>query len=422
MILSSADLKRILGGNQIIRLSAIVEIVERKPALSGREGLFIYIKRYPELSEFEATFTLWIESDGSEPDDIVISELLKILPKAQVKPGLLTEITTTEFRSQSTLEAPAAAPAPQIDLSAFEARFEALMEEVRDQMLLVHSGRPGKDGANGRDGVDGRDGRDLVATEASLEDLQNVEQNIAKEDGQVLTWKNGVWQNLFIPQIVSSISGGGGTSGTEGGGGLSLLGSGAWRYSSSTAGNPASSRVQFDNADPSLATFAYVSRYNNENKDVYNLFPVLVTTGTLLYIQGNDADNYYLYEVTADTVQVGGTHLEVSIALIAEGADSGFSNNDVLTLGSYSTTPGGGGVEEAPLDGAYYVRQNGQWVNLADALLDLQEQALDDLDAGDFTTGVTNANNSTGLDAGDFTAGTATTTVTTDFDGGNFTP
>lgn len=51
MILSSADLKRILGGNQIIRLSATVEIVEGKPAFSGREGLFIYIKRYPELGE-----------------------------------------------------------------------------------------------------------------------------------------------------------------------------------------------------------------------------------------------------------------------------------------------------------------------------------------------------------------------------------
>ena len=213
MILSSADILRILGGNQIIRLAAKVQLVENKPAISGREGLFIYIKRYPELAEFEATFTLWIESDGSEPDDIVIAELKKLLPKVQVKPGLMTEVKTTEFRSESTLEAPAAAPIPQVDMSALEARFEALAEDIQDQMLLVHSGRNGQDGRDGRDGVDGRDGRDLVATEANLEDLQNVEQNIAKEDGQVLTWKDGVWQNLFIPQIVSSISSfGGGTT------------------------------------------------------------------------------------------------------------------------------------------------------------------------------------------------------------------
>lgn len=210
MILSSADIIRILGGDPIIRLAAKIAIVDGKPAVSGREGLYIYVNRFPVLGEFEATFTLWIESDGSEPEDIVVAQIQRLLPKVQVKSGLLTTVTTTEFRSESTQEAPQAPAVAQVDTSALEARFEALAEDIQDRMLLVGPGRPGRDGRDGADGKDGRDGRDLIATDAKLEDLQNVEQNIAKEDGQVLTWKDGVWQNLFVPQIISSISGGGG--------------------------------------------------------------------------------------------------------------------------------------------------------------------------------------------------------------------
>jgi hypothetical protein len=217
MILSSADILRILGGNQIIRLSAKIEVVEARPSISGREGLFIYIKRYPELSEFEATFTLWIESDGSEPDDLVVAELLKILPKTAVKTGLLTEITTTEFRSQNTLEAPKATPTAQADMSALEARFEALVEDVQDRMLLVHSGLPGAPGAPGKDGRDGIDGKDLNATEVALEDLADVEIGLEKAKGQVLTWDGLQWTNRYIPQVYPSGggAGGGGLAGAD---------------------------------------------------------------------------------------------------------------------------------------------------------------------------------------------------------------
>ncbi|MGA0101322.1 MAG: hypothetical protein ACO3HF_04675, partial [Burkholderiaceae bacterium] len=216
MILSSADILRVLGGSEIIRLSAKLKIVDAKPALSGAEGLFIYVGRFPRLEEFEATWTIWIESDGSEPDDLVIAEIKKLLPRVEVLPGLMTEVTTTEFRSESTQSAPEApqAQTTQVDLAQYEERFQALVEDVQDQMLLVTSGRPGKDGQDGRDGADGRDGRDLVATEADLEDLQNVEEGIVKEKGQVLTWDGSKWTNLFVPQIVSSISGKGGGGGT----------------------------------------------------------------------------------------------------------------------------------------------------------------------------------------------------------------
>ena len=76
---------------------------------------------------------------------------------------------------------------------------------------------------------------------------------------------------------------------------------------------------------------------------------------------------------------------------------------------------GGGGVGEAPQDGAYYVRQNGQWVNEDEVLLyryainadggdfEIGESrgAFVTLDPGDFDTGVSNGIDQT-VDGGIF--------------------
>ncbi|WGL30534.1 fibritin [Synechococcus phage S-CRES2] len=57
-----------------------------------------------------------------------------------------------------------------------------------------------------------------------------------------------------------------------------------------------------------------------------------------------------------------------------------------------------GGVEEAPQDGNYYVRQNGTWVSLADALTALENRTID---GGDFING-TSAGDSEIVDGGNF--------------------
>ena len=100
MILSSADILKVLGGSEIIRLSAKLSIVDGKPKLTGAEGIYICIDRFPRLDEFEATWTIYIEAD--EETDLVVAELKRLLPKVQVKQGLMTEVTTTDFRSEST--------------------------------------------------------------------------------------------------------------------------------------------------------------------------------------------------------------------------------------------------------------------------------------------------------------------------------
>lgn len=211
MILSSADILRILGGSEIIRLSAKLKIVDSKPAPSGAEGLFIFVDRFPKIEEFEATWSIWIESDGSEPDDLVIAEVRKLLPSVKVVNGLFTLLTATDFVSDSTQRAPETPEAPQVkvDLSSFYRRFEELSEEVQDRMLLIHSGRAGKDGLDGIDGLNGRDGKDIDATETSLFELADVTTGIPLKRGQVLTWNGVDWTNLYVPQLLSIATGGG---------------------------------------------------------------------------------------------------------------------------------------------------------------------------------------------------------------------
>lgn len=202
MILSSADILRILGGSEIIRLAAKLSIVDGKPKPTGAERVCVYIDRFPALAEFEATWTIYVEGDDDQ--DLVIAEIKRLLPKVQITDGLVTKITTTDFCSDNTQKAPEAPKLQtvQVDLTQYEERFQNLVEDVQDRMLLVTSGRPGRDGVDGRDGVNGRDGKDIDATKTELEDLANVETGIPEEDGQVLTLKNGKWTNLFIPERI----------------------------------------------------------------------------------------------------------------------------------------------------------------------------------------------------------------------------
>jgi len=448
MILSSADILRILGGSEIIRLSSKLKIVDGKPALSGVEGLFIYIDRFPKTDEFQATWSIYIESDGSEPDDLVLAEIKKLLPSVKVESGLMTTVTTTDFLSANTQRAPEASKQVQVqaDLTQYEERFQALVEDVQDQMLLVTSGRPGKDGKDGRNGADGRDGRDLQATETDLEDLADVESNIAKENGQVLTWKDGVWQNLFVPQIVSSLS--------RGGGGMKL------------------GELADVNIDPALLERDFGLVYDGTEWVVasppvlvegHNQTGATILKGTPVYVAGTHSSGKPLLGLadangSGNTPAIGLTHEDVvdgidghvmlsgvltnfdtsaysagdalylsttpgaltnvrptaanekvqkvglvtrvhatagSILIIGAGRTNDINNELVALIGAgdrnavdLGAFPGStisddtdvktalqeleaaveSSVEEAPQDGSYYVRQNGAWVLLTDAL------------------------------------------------------
>ena len=349
MILSSADILGILGGNEIIRLSAKLSIVDGKPALSGREGIYIYVNRFPTLQEFEATWQIWIESD--EEDDLIVAELQRLLPRVQVTRGLMTTVSTTEFRSESTQAAPEPpeAKTAQVDLTQYEERFQSLVEDVQDRMLLVTSGRAGKDGQDGRDGVDGRDGRDLVATDAELFDLKDVDQSILPmEKGQVLTWDGAKWTNLFVRQTTSA--GGSAVSATSGGstGVGSTIG---WTYHPHDhTQEPNSGHFHTDSADGELVTVFHVSNETSRGNDVEVLLRDLLVQGyDRIYVAlGEDLSQAHLYSINSYTETTGGFEINVTHVETA-GLEPDYQNAKLYEFLFTKSAPAPGSVDNVTI-------------------------------------------------------------------------
>ena len=212
MILSSADILRILSGDAIIREEADLKIVEGRPGFGVGDRVYIYIDKYPTIDEFEATWNIWVQ-DNSGMGSYVLNAMTVLLPGFDFNGK---HYTTTDFASERTV----IKTQEEIDREEFKDRFSGLEKDLQGRLSTVRDGRDGIDGKDGvdglpgkdgRDGRDGKDGKDLDATQVELEDLANVEQGIPKEKGQVLTWDGTEWTNLFVPQI-ASVSGGGGAS------------------------------------------------------------------------------------------------------------------------------------------------------------------------------------------------------------------
>ena len=435
MIFSSADIFKVIGGDRVIRLLAKIQIVDGKPPLTGADGLFIYIDRFPEVEEFEATWKIWVIDYSDEPIDVVVNTLQAILPQVKVgKTPFGYLLTTTEFKSANTQVKPTEEVRPVIapDLNEWEDRFQTLVEDVQDQMLLVTSGRAGKDGRDGEDGKDGADGKDLLATEANLGDLQDVEleSKLALQKGHVLTWDGTAWTNLFIPQVFATGAAGGGTA--DAGAPSTTI---QWKFHNEV-GEPHNREFHTDNADPTLITILHVSFENNAGTDVTSLLNgLLLSTQSIYVYKVSEPSSAHLYAVSSYTTTTNGieitvTHTETpggeqaftnnaiyGFTFIAAGSGSGGSTtlaglSDTYTPGVqdgdvlvYRSATGKwtveAGVEEAPQDGGYYVRRNGQWVNLAEALGAFDNRTFD---GGNFSSGDGSNFDNAVYDGGDFSA------------------
>lgn len=386
MILSSADILRILGGSEIIRLSARIKITDQKPTLSGDDQLLIYISRFPRVAEFEATWTIWLEGEGEA--ELVAAEIKRLLPKVQVQPGLITTLTTTDFRSEHTQTAPEAAKPQkaQIDTSAFEERFQSLQEDIEDRMLLVTSGRNGKDGRDGAAGRDGRDGRDIDATQTELFDLKDVEQSrIPLKPGQVLTWDGEKWTNLYVRQSTTYVGGGG--SGSGGGSGNGQINS-----DTITSDTPPTEREDGKGALRDGDTWW------KSDTGAFFVWYADGDSGQWVEIESGEGGGGGIPEAPIDGQQYARQDAGWSVVQMPEG-----------------------GIEEAPMDGNYYVRQNGAWLNLETALKDLGFVADKITDGGNFTTGETLASDDIPGGGGNFTTGSSNAVNNDSLDGGLIT-
>lgn len=209
MILSASDIYALLTRDPILGTLGTIRIIDRRPPLEAGNGVYIYIKKYPTVQDFEATWNIWIVDYDEDPLDVVIGQIKRLLPRFTIlEGGAIIKATTTELRADRTEIEPLPAR-PELAIPTVEdldSRFEDLRQSIEDRMLLVGPGRAGKDGArgvDGRDGRDGKDGIDVIATEARLNDLKDVYTSNAKT-GNVLTFDGSDWVAKNVQQVFRS--------------------------------------------------------------------------------------------------------------------------------------------------------------------------------------------------------------------------
>ncbi len=221
MILSSADILRVLGADAIVRQAARLSIVEGRPGLDTGDSVYIYVDKYPTVDEFEAVWKIWV-TDNSGMGEYVVNAMSSLLPGFEFEGKFYT---TRDFVSERTViktEAEKQLEQLAVERQGIKKDFSGLQKGLQERLSSVRDGRDGKDGRDGldgrsgKDGRDGQDGRDIEATETDLFDLRDVEESlIPLEKGQVLTWDGSKWTNLYVRQT-TSISGGGGGGGDNG--------------------------------------------------------------------------------------------------------------------------------------------------------------------------------------------------------------
>ncbi len=392
MILSSADILRVLGGDPVIRQEARLSIVDDKPGIGLDEYVYIYVQRYPTVDEFEATWKIWVQDGGSDVLDLVLAAMTRMLPNFDYHK---THYSTTDFKSDRT----EVEPEEELEFTEqdeLNARFRLLSDEVLKKVNGLRDGLDGIDGLTGpqgpagRDGVDGRDGKDIDATDTDLEDLRNVEQGIPYEKGQVLTWDGTKWTNLYVQQVFKS-GGGGSVTDTGSGGPLS---SSLWKYRDNQASPPGDKKITFNNADYTLVTEVYIDKTTLDGDAVGNYLLALITEGTDLYLQRQKDDTKgVLFNVVSDAVDSG----DYVTATVTFSTSSGNElDNDKETI--LTVIGGGGGVTalndltdvDAPSpnhgDIISYNSVSGNWESNAAPPVDISGNSIDELSDVDTST------------------------------------
>lgn len=349
MILSSADILRVLGADAIVRQEARLSVVEGRPGLDIGDSVYIYVDKYPTIEEFEATWKIWV-TDNSGMGEYVLNAMTSLLPNFEFVDGhyvtrdFASERTVVKTEAEKQLEQLAAErQSIKEDFSGLQEGLQARLSAVRDGRDGV-DGRDGLDGRDGRDGVDGRDGRDLDATEVELFDLKDVDESlIPLEKGQVLTWDGSKWTNLYVRQVMSA---GGAVSSTATSGDAGVSATIGWTYHPHDhTEEPNSGHFHTDSVDGELVTVFHVSNETSRGNDVEVLLRDLLQQGyDRIYVAlGDDPSQAHLYSITGYTETTSGFEINV-IHVETAGLEPDYQNAKLYEfLFTKSAVSGGGG-------------------------------------------------------------------------------
>ena len=431
VILSSADILRILGGDAIIRQEARVISTEGRPSLGIDDTVYVYIEKYPTIKEFEATWRIWVQ-DNSGMGEYVLNAMTALLPNFDFNGD---HYTTTDFASERTViktQEQIERDESRKERAVFAEQFTSLQEGLQARLGEIRNGldgidgRDGRDGKDGLDGRDGRDGRDLSATETDLFDLRDVDESaIPLGKGQVLMYDGFGWTNRFVPQMQSIFAGG---KGGEGEGVIISDNAPAARDD----GSPLQEGDQWWSSSDGVMYVWYVdddggqwvqsSSEGGGSSDVSVISDLLdVDTETYPPVAGQaliwDGSQWAPGAVEGGVTSVAGKTGDVTLVKtdITDFSDADYATAAQGLLADAAVQPGdnlstltndagfitlaevpASGIPEAPQDGEYYVRQNGAWVSLQSALDAINGRTVD---GGNLTTD-TSAGDGTIMDGG----------------------
>jgi len=478
---SAKEIKKALQADVLI--SELIDNIEITQNASIRVllGSAVFISEIPYLDGVEAVWTIRVYG--------VLDNDLEVL-KAAIK----DKIGGTWF--ESTLKITQFATPELIDAIEERQQLYRQREEIGSAIKYATSLKSGSDGArgpagapgpmglpgpagkDGRDGRDGRDGLDMVATEAKLEDLQDVNfDELELTKGQVLTFDGTGWTNRYIPQVLHNRSGvpndvnldsitfnteveqydpaqgnihweidestlvlgldeavhmhlGQDTFSLVRNDTVSVIPKGTAVMFTGTLG--ASGRIKVapmvaDGTYPGYVFFGVTAEAINPSEDGFaisygklkNIDTSIYPEGSILWCNPSVPGGFTITEPEAPNLKLPvaavissknngalmvrwdtGRRLHDLHDVEANGAKQ---DGDVLTWvaanNRWEAKVPSGGIEEAPQDGNYYVRQNGAWVNLTAALAAINDRIVD---GGDFETG-SSSNDADIIDGGTFT-------------------
>lgn len=373
----------------MIRQEARLAVSKTRPVLGADDTVYVYIEKYPTISEFEATWRIWVQ-DNSGMGEYVLGAMQSLLPgfKAQG-----SHYVTSDFKSERTVvKSEAEEQLEQLVAEGAEQKktFQGLQKGVESRLSSVRDGvdgRDGKDGAPGAPGRDGTNGKDLEATEVELFDLKDVEPSLEMEPGQVLTWDGSKWTNLYTRQ--STFLSGGGRGDEEGGGEPAGPGKITVQERAGADGAPENPVV-----DVTKLSFNTNNGFSvtdlGEGEALVNLgsafAPWLVDGQQTLAPEGEEPVEFIAGPGIEITTNPNTYPQQIKITSTGgggEGGGSGGGNCDGILDGGNADNGGSNGVfcpdpgiEEAPEDGQQYARQDGAW-EVVEVIIEVEEAPED---------------------------------------------
>ena len=115
----------------------------------------------------------------------------------------------------------------------------------------------------------------------------------------------------------------------------------AWNFDDGVAdADPGSGNFRFDNVDPTLATFIFISNDNAQGQDLSEILDDLATGSNIGMQQISNIAKAFLYDVSADVIDAG-AYRKILVTFLSQGGGGVFGDTETI---AFSLIPVGSAV------------------------------------------------------------------------------